>query len=1145
MSLPATKATSATATHAVVQALETYIQNQNLLGDVAELDDMLCDLVDMHRENELALKRVLQCIHSLLQSNSKWNVRFGPKVFHKLISVVIADCREDTATRRQLVANVLLCVQLHSKKFPRIDSKFVLQQLWSLSQSTDRQPHAAQILVHLFHDFVHNLGADCGVEQLVVTQSLLQSEVREDRRSAYFLMHKLQDLRGVLAALQCSEQQWSAYVAILENLEEQQSHLVLPALSTLLPRLGLMANNLGENWTSWLRILCTRLLGDNNILVLRWTLKYFLSHLSLKQLSRFNLLPEFLAATNRTQLYNPEVPDRLTEQQIRDFMSDYPVENLLEAMVTVPWHSVPLLHWLRGWPDLEPLPMVPKQLLLGLCARIRALKNTILRRTAINNVMFSFSETVDSFSLGEYLVFIDSLYNTNNEYTDHHRLMDKIEKCQNLEEHIEHFNRRCGELISQKDYKYDVYVVFLTKLRAVPKKKHGWWRLPPIFLHRNIDNPEKYLDFYRDIYGVDPSLLQPEVSLEEMQQHLIDRLDCQSREEKSFVREHSVDLFVKINLTSWDKVEALSIKPLELLDQGTDSTFLTLANILAEHTQPLKDAAVLPAMISRLDRFKIRELQAILQYAAANLPVDEYNKCVVAALDKSTFVLGFLDCENYIKAPRDYVLHRLLEGETTTGDARIERAFEHRMGQISDSEAMSRTQFISYASKCKELDVSSICDDLLLSNNELSRKKPRYFANSKEHRRKMRIAKALIDLSDRWRWSSGLWEALLCPSDQLNISFMYEYLVASMLPGIDPLLEQLDVLVTLKPSQQVSLASVVLIYCLNRWESLEEKHLLHIFSALLPLTMGAHFQTRLLTQLVLHQLSAKCNEAGLQLPIADALKNSIETTLGDKLQEFQNDARLVLPDLRSHCLSPFSISDAILWMTNAPFDENINFISCGYAFRMKLKAVRETFKAKKSEQNLEMASPSGALNGNVQRKLNPIGDIYPECDFEIAPNVLNDRELIVVASLIDKLPNLGGLARTCDVLGVKTLILGLKSQAEKSDFTNLSMTAEKTLNIVEVKPDSLAEYLLGKQLEGYKIVGAEQTAHSTSFADFKFPKRSILLLGHEKHGIPADLIGSLDYAVEIPQFGTVRSLNVHVTGSLFIWEYCKQHLTKN
>lgn len=157
--------------------------------------------------------------------------------------------------------------------------------------------------------------------------------------------------------------------------------------------------------------------------------------------------------------------------------------------------------------------------------------------------------------------------------------------------------------------------------------------------------------------------------------------------------------------------------------------------------------------------------------------------------------------------------------------------------------------------------------------------------------------------------------------------------------------------------------------------------------------------------------------------------------MGDKLTEFQKDARLLLPELSAQCIS--NVSDAILWMTNAPFDENINFFNCRYDFRKKLMDVRETFQAKRGEQTPEQNSPSCSLNGNVQRKMNPIGDIYPGCDFENTSNALEGRELIVVASLIDKLPNLGGLARTCDVLGVKTLILGLKSQAEKGDFTNL------------------------------------------------------------------------------------------------------------
>ncbi|XP_017131810.1 uncharacterized protein LOC108148980 [Drosophila elegans] len=1143
MSLPTTRATTATATHAVVQAVDSYIQNQNLLGEIAELDDMLYDLVHMHKDNELALKRVLQCIHNLLQTNCKWNVRFGPKVFHKLVSVVIADSQEDSVSRRQLVANLLVCVQLHIRKFPRIEAKFVLQQLWSLSQSNENQPHAAQILVHLFDEFLHNLGPDCGPELLAITQNLLQSEVREDRRSAYFLMHKLQENKEVMAALQCSELQWSAYVGIMENLEEQQSHLVLPTLSTLLPRLGLMSSNLSNDWLAWLRILCKRLLGDNNILVLRWTLKYFLSHSSLSQLSRFNLLPEFLAATNRTQLYNPEVPDCLTREQIKNFVRESQPESLLEALVGVPWHCVPLLHWMAGW-GIEPLPVVSKGLLFQLSARIRALQNTILRYAAIKALNYSLSATIDSLSLGDYLLFIESLYNTIDKYVDHHRLQIKIKNCSDLVEHIGNFNSRCCEIVSQMDYKLDVFVAFLEKLTTVPKSQHGWWRLLPIFLHRQLDNPEIFLSFYRSVYNVDTSLLQSGVSLEELRQHLLDRLDCQTREEKSFVREHCVDLFVRLNLQTWNKLKELNLKPLELLDQGTEDTFLVLSILLSTHKQPLEveEANVLPALISRLGKLKCQETQAILLYASDSLSAEEYEKCVVDVLQKNTFLLGTMNCEDYIKAPSSFVLKKLLEGETTTGDARIERAFELTFAQIGVAEAWTRMQFIRYANKYKDLNVSSICDDLLSMNNELSRKKPRYFANCKEHRMKMRIAKALLDLSDRWKWSSDLWEAALCSSDQPNISFMYEYLVAKMLPIIDPLLEQLKLLPTLKPSQQMSLVSVVHIYCLSRWESLKVEQLSEIFAVLIPLTMGANFQTRLLAQLVLYRLCTKCELSSIPMPIADALKHSIEVTLGDKLDEFQSEARLLLPEVGLQC--PRSISAAILWMTNAPFDENIDFVSCRIHFRMKLERARQSFQAKKSGLTTEMASPSGACNGNVQRKMNPIGDIYPESDFVDASTASDQNELIVVASLIDKLPNLGGLARTCEVLGVKTLILGLKSQAEKSDFTNLSMTAEKTLSIVEVKPETLAEFLLDKQMEGYKIVGAEQTAHSTNFVDFKFPKKSILLLGHEKHGIPADLIGFLDYAVEIPQFGFVRSLNVHVTGSLFIWEYCKQHLAK-
>lgn len=58
--------------------------------------------------------------------------------------------------------------------------------------------------------------------------------------------------------------------------------------------------------------------------------------------------------------------------------------------------------------------------------------------------------------------------------------------------------------------------------------------------------------------------------------------------------------------------------------------------------------------------------------------------------------------------------------------------------------------------------------------------------------------------------------------------------------------------------------------------------------------------------------------------------------------------------------------------------------------------------------------------------------------------------LIVVASLIDKLTNLGGLARTCQVFGASTLVVDNLLCVEKKEFTALSMTAEKHQYIIEV-----------------------------------------------------------------------------------------------
>uniref|UniRef100_A0A1B6CIL5 tRNA (guanosine(18)-2'-O)-methyltransferase TARBP1 n=1 Tax=Clastoptera arizonana TaxID=38151 RepID=A0A1B6CIL5_9HEMI len=177
----------------------------------------------------------------------------------------------------------------------------------------------------------------------------------------------------------------------------------------------------------------------------------------------------------------------------------------------------------------------------------------------------------------------------------------------------------------------------------------------------------------------------------------------------------------------------------------------------------------------------------------------------------------------------------------------------------------------------------------------------------------------------------------------------------------------------------------------------------------------------------------------------------------------------------------------------------------------------------------------------VQKKFVPWKGMIPHAEYVIDDTKPKKEGLIVVASLIEKIPNLGGLSRTCEIFAVENLVIGSLEYIKNKEFSVLSMSAEKHILITEVKPHNLVEYLPLMKKQGYTVVGAEQTAGSVSLGSFEFPKKTILLLGNEKEGIPVNLIHWLDICVEVPQHGLVRSLNVHVTGALFVWEYSKQH----
>ncbi|TGZ50372.1 hypothetical protein DBV15_11457, partial [Temnothorax longispinosus] len=187
---------------------------------------------------------------------------------------------------------------------------------------------------------------------------------------------------------------------------------------------------------------------------------------------------------------------------------------------------------------------------------------------------------------------------------------------------------------------------------------------------------------------------------------------------------------------------------------------------------------------------------------------------------------------------------------------------------------------------------------------------------------------------------------------------------------------------------------------------------------------------------------------------------------------------------------------------------------------------------------------------NIQKKIEPSkptdlrGDIFEmTSEFISLQDAQLQEGLIVVASFVDRPPNLGGIARTCEIFGVKTLVIANADCVKDREFQFLSVSADKWLNMLQVKPHELQKFLLDRKNVGWSLIGVEQTVNSINLMTTQFEKKTILILGNEKDGIPANFIPLFDKCIEIPQVGVTRSLNVHVTAAICIWQYASQHCT--
>lgn len=128
--------------------------------------------------------------------------------------------------------------------------------------------------------------------------------------------------------------------------------------------------------------------------------------------------------------------------------------------------------------------------------------------------------------------------------------------------------------------------------------------------------------------------------------------------------------------------------------------------------------------------------------------------------------------------------------------------------------------------------------------------------------------------------------------------------------------------------------------------------------------------------------------------------------------------------------------------------------------------------------------------------------------------------------------NLGTLLRTCDAVGACLAVPRLPWVPEALARGNTLRTPP----CVHWTPYDGPAWLARQRAAGSCVLGVELVEGALALGDLAAAtRRTVVVLGHERTGIPAEALDVVETCVEIPMVGTGASLNVAVAGSLVLY----------
>lgn len=157
--------------------------------------------------------------------------------------------------------------------------------------------------------------------------------------------------------------------------------------------------------------------------------------------------------------------------------------------------------------------------------------------------------------------------------------------------------------------------------------------------------------------------------------------------------------------------------------------------------------------------------------------------------------------------------------------------------------------------------------------------------------------------------------------------------------------------------------------------------------------------------------------------------------------------------------------------------------------------------------------------------------------FKIPENIFDVKKVGKTLIYCDNLRdpgNAGTIIRTADALGIDGVIFS-KGCADIYAPKLVRSTMGSLFHTNIYKECDICD-LENLRNEGYSVVSSALADESISLYDYKFPEKSVVIIGNEAHGVSQEVISISDACVKIPMYGFAESLNASVAAAIIMSE---------